>query len=146
MPVDRNKEIENLKTVGEYHGHTETEGGHHIVLATKKPGTHITNTNAWKNAGTEEEKKAVLAKAQQLTDERNTHHANTHGLVHTCVRYFSTHRHISLLTLAILTTAMSSSTRTKTASTLPTLLTGAMPKPPRKTRRVNSSKAQRTLS
>jgi len=82
-PLDRNKEIANLKTVEEYHGHTETEGGHHVVLATKKPGTHITDTNAWKNAGTAAEKKAVLAKAQQLTDERNTHHANTHNLVHT---------------------------------------------------------------
>ena len=62
-PVDRNKEIENLKTVGEYHGHTETEGGHHIVLATKQPGIHIHDTEAWKNADTKE-KKAVVAKAQ----------------------------------------------------------------------------------
>lgn len=82
-PKDRNKEIENLKAVGEHHGHTETEEGHHIILASKKPGTHITKTNAWKNAGTDAEKKAVLAKAQQLTDARNTHHANTHNLVHT---------------------------------------------------------------
>ena len=83
MPVDRNREISNLQKVGEYHGHTETEGGHHVVLATQKFGTHITNTNAYKNAGSDKERKAVLAKAQQLTDERNTYHANTHGLVHT---------------------------------------------------------------
>ena len=85
-PVDRNREIENLKTVGEYHGHTETEGGHHVVLATKKSGVNLHDTDAWKNAGTKKEKQAVVAKAQQLTDERNTHHANTHDIVHTCVR------------------------------------------------------------
>jgi Ser/Thr protein kinase RdoA (MazF antagonist) len=69
--------------VHEYHGHTETEHGHHIVLVTKKPGTKLPETNAWKNAKTAEDKKAVLADAKRLTEERNTHHANTHGLVHT---------------------------------------------------------------
>jgi Ser/Thr protein kinase RdoA (MazF antagonist) len=82
-PADRKKEEANLKAVGEHHGSAETDGGHHIILATKKTGTHITNTNAWKNAGTDAEKKTVLDKAKQLTEERNTHHANTHGVVHT---------------------------------------------------------------
>jgi len=82
-PKHRKEEQDNLNAVGEYHGHTETEGGHHIILASKKPGTHIKNTNAWKNAETAEDKKKVLDKAKELTEARNTHHANTHGLVHT---------------------------------------------------------------
>jgi hypothetical protein len=82
-PADRKKEEANLHAVGEHHGSTETEDGHHIILATKKTGTHITKTNAFKNAESEEEKKAVLDKAKKLTEERNTHHAETHGIVHT---------------------------------------------------------------
>ena len=87
-PEDRNKEIDHLKSVGEYHGHTElpTEGGHHVVLATMKTGVTLHNTEAWKNANATG-KKALVLKAQQLTNERNTFHANTHNLVHTCVRF-----------------------------------------------------------
>jgi hypothetical protein len=82
-PADRKKEEANLKAVGEHHGSSETDSGHHIILASKKTGTHITNTNAWKNAGTDAEKKTVLDKAKKLTEDRNTHHAENHGLVHT---------------------------------------------------------------
>ena len=90
-PIDRGKEIKNLQTVGEYHGHTETESGHHVVLATRKSGDHIHDTDAWKNAGTKEEKNAVVAKAQQLTNKSNKYHAKNHDIVHTCVRFISLH-------------------------------------------------------
>ena len=90
-PFDRETEIDNLKQVGEFRGQTETEGGHHIILATHKPGHHIHDTNAWKNAGTKKKKKAVVAKAQKLTHEIITNHAENHGLIHTCVRFISLH-------------------------------------------------------
>jgi predicted unusual protein kinase regulating ubiquinone biosynthesis (AarF/ABC1/UbiB family) len=51
-------------------------------LPARSRGVHITKTNAWNNAKRDADKKKVLGDAQRLTDERNTHHANTHGLVH----------------------------------------------------------------
>jgi hypothetical protein len=39
-PKDRQKEVENLEKVGEFHGAAESDG-HHIILASKKQGcTH----------------------------------------------------------------------------------------------------------
>jgi hypothetical protein len=94
--VDRKIEEAHLKAVGEHHGSVETDDGHHIILATKKTGAHITHTNAYKDAKTDEERKAVLDKAKKLMEERNTHHVETHGLVRTYVSKFKIHRHISL--------------------------------------------------
>jgi hypothetical protein len=82
-PKDRESEIENLKKVNEYHGEAKTEHGHPIILASKKEGVHITKTNAWNNAKTKDEKGKLLKHAQTLVADRNTHHANKHGLIHT---------------------------------------------------------------
>jgi hypothetical protein len=93
---DVKKEKSNLKAVGEYHGKTQKDG-QHIILATKKPGKPFPETDAWKNAGADKTKrKAVLDKAKKLVEEKNTHHAKEHGIIHTYVgfTYISTHRHL----------------------------------------------------
>jgi hypothetical protein len=115
-PKDRESEIENLKKVNEYHGEAKTEHGHPIILASKKEGVHITKTNAWNNAKTKDEKGKLLKHAQTLVADRNTHHANKHGLIHTCVGFIFSffNRRISLVTSEIIMTAMCSSKRTNT--------------------------------
>jgi hypothetical protein len=86
-PIDRKKEVSNLEKVGEFHGETETEGGHHVILATKHTGKNLEDTDAWKNADTAAKQKEVKAKASALTIAKNQHHADTHGVVHTCVGF-----------------------------------------------------------
>jgi len=82
-PKDKEDEIKHLKQVKEFHGEAKTEHGHHIVLAEKKNGVHITQTNAYKNAETNADRKKVVDHAKKLVIDRNTHHANKHDLIHT---------------------------------------------------------------
>ena len=55
----------------------------------RRGGDHITNTKAYKNAGTHAEKNSVMDKAQQLTAAHIKQHVEDHGYVHTCVKFFS---------------------------------------------------------
>jgi len=82
-PDDRKTESDHLKQVKEHHGEGQTEHGHHIIFASKKDGVKIGDTNAYKNAETAKDKKAILDHAKRLVVERNTHHAMEHGLIHT---------------------------------------------------------------
>lgn len=61
------------------------------------------------------------------------------------ILYSSPYLHFVILLEIILITATPSSTRTRTASTLLTLLTGTMPRLPRETRRVLSIRRPRRL-
>jgi len=80
-PKERKNEIWHLKQVDEFRGEGKTEHDHHIIFVSKKEGVNIKNTNAYKNAETDEHRKAIIDHARQLVVERNTHHAMEHRLI-----------------------------------------------------------------
>ena len=93
-PKDMRDEAGHLHSIGEHHGSADTNG-HHVILATKHTGSTLENTQAWHHADGPG-KEGLKAQASALTKARNEHHAEYHGVVHTCVVFI----YMSLLVIS----------------------------------------------